>query len=154
MLDVSPTQLTLLFVWFGVFGLLGNLLLARFVERLGINLAVVLTLSLVALSLLMWPLATTLATTAALLVPWGLGCFSCNSAQQARLGTTVPALAPALLALNSSAMYFGQAVGASSGGWLLSHGGFGPLSWVALVGVLAAMGLSVWVGRQRVVVSA
>ena len=153
-LGVTPTQLTLLFVWFGAFGLVGNLLLARFVDRLGISRAVLLTLSLVAVSLLMWPLASGLVSTAALLIPWALGCFSCNSAQQARLGTAAPALAPALLALNSSAMYLGQAVGASSGGWLLSHGGFGPLSWVALVGVLAAMGLSVWVGRQPVVVSA
>ncbi len=153
-LGVSPGQLTLLFVWFGAFGLLGNLLLARFIDRLGINKAVFVTLGLVAVSLLFWPLASSLTATAVLLVPWALGCFSANSAQQARLGTAAPALASALLALNSSAMYLGQAIGASSGGWLLSHGGFGPLNWVSLVGVLAAMALSVWVARQPAVARA
>ena len=152
-LGVSPGQLTLLFLWFGAFGLLGNLLLARFIDRLGIHKAVFITLGLVALSLLMWPLATSVQATAVLLVTWGLGCFSANSAQQARLGTAAPALASALLALNSSAMYLGQAIGASGGGWLLSHGGFGPLSWVSLVGVVAAMALSVWVARKAVVVA-
>jgi predicted MFS family arabinose efflux permease len=143
----------MLFVWFGAFGLVGNLLLARFIDRLGINRAVFITLSLVAISLLVWPLTVGLVSTALVLIPWALGCFSCNSAQQARLGTSAPALAPALLALNTSAMYVGQAIGASSGGWLLSHGGFGTLSWFSLVGVLAAMVLSVWVSRQRVVLS-
>ncbi len=150
---VTPGQLTMLFVWFGAFGLVGNLLLARFIGSLGINRAVFITLSLVAVSLLLWPLTVGLVSTALVLIPWALGCFSCNSAQQARLGTAAPALAPALLALNTSAMYVGQAIGASSGGWLLSHGGFGGLSWFSLVGVLAAMVLSVWVGRQRVVLS-
>ena len=150
---VTPGQLTMLFVWFGAFGLLGNLLLAHFIDRLGINRAVLLTLSAVAFSLLMWPLTVGVISTALVLIPWALGCFSCNSAQQARLGTSAPALASALMALNTSAMYVGQAVGASSGGWLLSHGGFGSLSWFSLVGVLAAMALSVWVGRQKVVMA-
>ncbi len=152
-LGVTPGQLTMLFVWFGAFGLVGNLLLTRFIDRLGIDRAVLLTLSLVAASLLVWPMTVGLISTALVLIPWALGCFSCNSAQQARLGTSAPALAPALLALNTSAMYVGQAIGASSGGWLLSHGGFGTLSWFSLVGVLAAMLLSVWVGRHRVVVN-
>ena len=150
-LRVTPVELTVLFVWFGAFGLVGNLLLARFIDRLGIDRAVLITLGAVALSLLLWPLTVGLISTALVLVPWALGCFSCNSAQQARLGTSAPALAPALLALNTSAMYMGQAIGASSGGWLLGHGGFAPLSWVSLAGVLAAMALSVWVGRQRAV---
>ena len=34
---------------------------------------------------------------AMLLVPWALGCFSCNSAQQARLGLAAPAWAGALI---------------------------------------------------------
>ena len=50
--------------------------------------------------------------------------------QQARLGAAAPALAPALMALNSSAIYLGQAAGASSGGWLIAHHGYGPLSFV------------------------
>ena len=147
-LGATPGQITLLFAWFGVFGLIGNLLLSRFIDRVGAGPAVAFTLTLVAVSLLLWPLALGLASTALVLVPWALGCFSSNSAQQARFGLAAPALASALMALNTSAMYLGQAAGASSGGWLLSHGGFAPLSWVGLTGVLAAIALSLWVSRQ------
>ncbi len=147
-LGATPGEITLLFAWFGIFGLIGNLLLSRVIDRVGAGRAVAFTLSLVALSFLLWPLAAGFASTALVLVPWALGCFSSNSAQQARLGMAAPALASALMALNTSAMYFGQAAGASSGGWLLNHGGFQALSWVGLIGLFAAIALSLWVGRQ------
>ena len=148
-LGATPGEITLLFVWFGAFGLIGNVLLSRFIDRTGTHRAVAFTLALVAIGLALWPLATTLLSTALVLVPWALGCFAANSAQQARLGVSAPALASALMALNTSAMYFGQAAGASGGGWLLDHGGFAPLAWLGLLAVLCAIALSVWVGRQR-----
>jgi predicted MFS family arabinose efflux permease len=83
------------------------------------------------------------------LAPWGLGCFSSNSAQQARLNAASPALAPALMALNTSAMYLGQAVGASGGGWITAQFGFAPLHWVAALWVIAAIALSHVVERLR-----
>jgi predicted MFS family arabinose efflux permease len=84
------------------------------------------------------------------LVPWALGCFSSNSTQQARLGQAAPMLAPALMALNTSAIYLGQAAGAASGGWLIAHFGFAPLNWVGLAWIAAALALSLWVGQRRV----
>jgi predicted MFS family arabinose efflux permease len=101
-----------------------------------------------ALALALWPLALSLPMMAAVLVPWALGCFSSNSAQQARLGAVAPALAPALMALNTSAMYLGQAVGAGSGGVLLAHSGFAWLNVAALCWMLLAIGLSTWLIRQ------
>ena len=62
--------------------------------------------------MLIWPLATSLALAAIVIIPWGLGCFSSNSAQQARLVGIAAPLASASIALNSSAMYAGQALGA------------------------------------------
>jgi predicted MFS family arabinose efflux permease len=106
------------------------------------------TLALIALSLLAWPLGASPAAMAAVLVPWALGCFSSNSAQQARLSIAAPALAPALMALNTSAIYLGQAAGAASGGWLIAHGGYAPLNWFGLAWLLVAIGLSVWAGRR------
>ena len=64
-----------------------------------------------------------------------------------------PALAPALLALNTSAIYLGQAAGAASGGWLIAHGGFAPLHWIGLCWMLLAIALSLWVGRQKVMLA-
>jgi predicted MFS family arabinose efflux permease len=147
-LGASTEQITMMLTWFGAFGLVGNVVLTRVIDRVGPNRAVAVTLSLMAFSLLAWPLAGTLASTAVLLVPWALGCFSSNSTQQARLGLAAPALAPALMALNTSAIYLGQAVGAASGGWLIAHGGYAPLSWFGACWLLAAIALSLWVGRR------
>ena len=140
-------EITLLFVWFGIFGLAGNVLASRHVDRVGAARAVDFTLLLMAASLLAWPLVGGMAGLALVLVPWGLACFSCQSMQQARLNSAAPALAPALMALNTSAIYLGQAAGASSGGWLIAHQGYGSLSLFGLAWLVAALALSIWAGR-------
>ncbi len=149
MLAITPLQLSLLFAWFGAFGLLGNILMSRRIDRMGAPSAVMWGVGAMALSLLLWPLGTNLAMVAVVLIPWALGCFSSNSAQQARLVGIAPALASGSIALNSSAMYAGQALGAGSGGWLIAHDGMGSLHWFALAGLLASMAMSWWASRQR-----
>ncbi len=146
-LAVTPGELSLLFLAFGGFGLLGNVLMMRYIGRLGADRAVLLGLGAIALSLLAWPLGATLLPAALVNIPWALGCFSTNSAQQARLVGLAPSLASASVALNTSAMYGGQALGAAIGGVLISTGDFAALSWAALVGVLCAMILSVLANR-------
>jgi predicted MFS family arabinose efflux permease len=131
-----------LFMWFGVFGLIGNLLLARWIDRVGAAHSVTLTLVAIAVSMLLWPLAGSVVSMALVMLPWALGCFASNSAQQARLGLAAPALAAALMALNTSAMYLGQAIGAASGGALLLGSGFALLNWAALAWLVAAIALS------------
>ena len=153
-LEASATEISLYFFWFGAFGVIGNMLMSRWVDRLGTDRAVALTLMLMGVSLLVWPLGAGPSSMALVLIPWGLGCFASNSAQQARLGRAAPALAPALMALNSSAIYLGQAAGASSGGWTIEHGGYAPLHWIGVVWMVAAIGLSVWVGRRAAVQAA
>jgi predicted MFS family arabinose efflux permease len=85
---------------------------------------------------------------AIVLVPWGLGCFACNSGQQARLGLAAPALAPALMALNTSAIYLGQALGAAGGGWLVAREGYARLDDIGVGWMLVAIALSVWAMRR------
>lgn len=152
-LGAGTQQTALLLMWFGVFGLVGNLVLTRVIDRVGPNVAVAVTLSLIACSLLLWPLGVGVVSIALVLVPWGLGCFASNSTQQARLSMAAPTLAPALLALNTSAIYIGQAAGAATGGWLIAHGGFAPLHWVGLAWLMLAIGVSLWVGRQKVLLA-
>lgn len=147
-LGSSTEQITFLLMWFGAFAFIGNLVLTRVIDRVGPNVAVAVAMGLMAISLLLWPLGTSVTSVAVVLIPWALGCFSSNSTQQARLGMTAPALAPALMALNTSAIYLGQAMGASSGGWLIAHFGFAPLHWVGLVWLAAAITLSLWAGRR------
>ena len=143
-LGAGTLAVTLLFVWFGIFGVIGNTVASRWVDRIGAGRAVAFTLVLMAMSLLAWPWAGSVVGLGLVLVPWALACFSSQSMQQARLNDAAPALAPALMALNTSAIYLGQAAGASSGGWLIAHHGYGVLSGVGLVWLVAAIGLSLW----------
>ncbi len=138
-MGASPGELSLFFMWFGAFGLAGNMLMARHIDRVGAPKAVMVGLGLIATSLALFPLGTSLWLAALINVPWALGCFSSNSAQQARLVGIAPALASATVALNSSAIYAGQAIGAASGGWLIAHQGMDALHWAGLAGLLAAM---------------
>lgn len=156
-LGAGAPQISLLFAWFGAFGLIGNVLLARNVDRIGAARTVAVLLGAMAVSLLLWPLAGSYAAMAAVLVPWAFSVFAANSAQQVRLGQAAPALAPALMALNTSAIYLGQAVGAAGGGAIVAaHAGLGAvghrlyagLNWVGLAWIIGALLLSRWAERR------
>jgi predicted MFS family arabinose efflux permease len=146
-LGTTPGQLGLLLMWFGAFGFIGNMLMSRHIDRLGASRAVMIGIMAMAISLLVWPLGTSLALAALVAIPWALGCFSSNSAQQARLVGIAAPLAAASIALNTSAMYAGQAIGAGAGGWLIAHDGLGVLHWAGLAGLLLAMAVSAWATR-------
>ncbi len=145
----DANTLSLMWALFGAFGLLGNMVVSRYIDRVGAGRMVLLTTGLIALSLLLWPLASTLAWLAVVLVPWGLGCFATNSSQQARLVGLAPALAPGSVALNSSGIYIGQALGAALGGWLLANDATEWMSRVGFTLMLLAMGLSIAIDRSR-----
>ncbi|MCK6424891.1 MAG: MFS transporter [Burkholderiaceae bacterium] len=152
-LGAGPAAISGLFMVFGAFGVLGNLLMTRHIDRVGAARAAGWMVAAMALGMLLWPLGVasgSLWVMALVMVPWALGCFSANSAQQARLSQAAPALAPALMALNTSAIYFGQAAGAGSGGLLLGSGpaGYAALSWVGLAWLLLAVALSHWAARR------
>jgi len=146
-LRADAAEASLLFLWFGAFGVVGSVLMSRWIDRLGANAAATLGLAAMSVSLLAWPWATGVAAMALVLVPWALGCFSSNSAQQARLAVAAPALAAVLVSLNSSAIYLGQGIGAATGGLLLAGIGYGALAPVAAAAVMAATGLSWWLAR-------
>ncbi len=144
----SATDVALLFAVFGLFGVIGSFAVSRMVDRMGPPKAVMITLVLMAISLLLWPLGTSIATLAMLCVPWGLGCFSCNSAQQARLVALAPAVASVSVALNTSAIYLGQGVGSAFGGVMVNQGLMAQLHWAGLGGLLLAMVFSALAQRM------
>jgi predicted MFS family arabinose efflux permease len=147
-LGADAGTISFLFLWYGAFGVFGNVMLSRHIDHFGAARAVAWLLVAIGLSLAVFALPTTVAGMALALVPWGLGCFACNSAQQARLGQVAPALAPALMALNSSALYLGQAVGAASGGVMLAAAGFDALHLAGLAWLGLALALSLWAARH------
>ena len=146
-LGTTPGQLGLLLMWFGAFGFIGNMLMSRYIDRLGASRAVMIGIVAMAMTFLIWPLGTSLVLAALVAIPWALGCFSSNSAQQARLVGIAAPLAAASIALNTSAMYAGQAIGAASGGWMIAQDGMGLLHWAGLGGLLLAMAVSAWATR-------
>jgi predicted MFS family arabinose efflux permease len=148
-LGMGGGTLSLMFLWFGAFGLLGNLVLSRYIDQIGAARAVLFLLGAIALSLLLWPLGRLgLWQQALVLIPWAIGCFAGNSAQQARLVQQAPELASATVALNTSALYAGQALGSALGGMMIARGQMLHLHEVGLVLMGLAMALSVWAGRR------
>jgi predicted MFS family arabinose efflux permease len=102
---------------------------------------VVLTLSLLAFSLLA-PLAGTLlavvgAGTA--LVAWSIAGWALTPFQQYRLIELAPRTQNIVLSLNASAIYLGQGIGAGIGALTIGYGSLASLGWVAAL--YAAVGL-------------
>lgn len=153
----TPAAVAAVMALFGVFGVAGNLWLNRQIGRrgphrsvdtsvvaiaIGLGFAALLTLATQWLPIAVWPLLV------ASCVFWGLGCFAMNSAQQARLAAIAPALASASIALNTSMIYAGQAIGAAAGGALIAAAGIGLLPWAALALLLVTYRLSRRVGAR------
>jgi len=145
----SPEQISLMFAWFGGLALAGNLLLNRVVDRMGAAPAVTITLGMMMVSLVIWPLGVNLLALSLVVVPWALSGFATNSGQQARLGGLSPRLAPALMALNTSAIYLGHAIGASGGAWVITHHSYAQLHWLGLLWMIVAWALSWWAQREE-----
>jgi DHA1 family inner membrane transport protein len=149
LVNADPNGRALALAWFGVFGLVGNVLVARGIDKLGPARAVQLTLTSVLIGVALLPAGKGLiAGTALALGVWGLGLFGSNSSQQVRLVAIAPPLASASIALNTSSIYLGQAIGTVGGGVVYAHAGIEYLSWFAVVLIVFALALSVAVSRR------
>jgi len=153
-LGSTPAHIAALFGVFGVVGLCASVIISRVIDRFGTARMVALLLVLMAVSFAFWPLAHTVAWLALAIVPWSIGCFAVQSVQHARLTSMAPPLAPASMALNSAAIYVGQAIGAVTGGAMLAIAGFSLLSWAALAWVLLALALTQWAAARQAGVAA
>lgn len=130
--NASPETISVLLVAFGVTGVAGNIIGARMVDRIGAAKVTLLGLISMLTSHVLWLFVPgSWLLLVAFLLLWGIGCFSTNSAQQARLVMLSPPHAPVSVAMNSSAMYFGQAVGTAAGAAVLV-GVAGPFAYTAL----------------------
>ena len=147
-LQLSPGEMAMLFLWFGAVGLVSSMVVARTIDRLGPTQMVTLMLACMACTYLLWPLGVGGLSMALVMVPWALGGFGSQSSQHARLSLLAPAFAPASMALNSAAIYVGQAIGAGTGGALLMLSGYDLLHWAALAFVALALAASLWAARR------
>ena len=119
---VGPDAVGLVFAIYGVCGFIGIAIVSNIVDTWGPVKASVLCISLVLGGVAGWALSAgiypLMACSAAI---WGLGFASSNSMQQVRLVAAAPSLASASVALNTSFLYVGQAIGSAIGGLLYAH---------------------------------
>jgi predicted MFS family arabinose efflux permease len=142
-IGASPTTISMMFFCFGVTGVIGNIIGARVMDRIGAAKVAMAAIGCMLTAIVLWPLTRgSLPITVVLILIWGFGCFAVNGAQQARLVAMAPQLASASVALNSSAIYLGQAVGAFAGGLIISSHGTGTLSFFGAVPLAVAMAVS------------
>jgi predicted MFS family arabinose efflux permease len=69
--------------------------------------------------------------------------------QQARLAATIPELAGASIALNTSLLYVGQAVGSGIGGLLFVHQYYAATGYVAVAFVIVSALLLTLIWERR-----
>ncbi|MBH1932805.1 MFS transporter [Streptomyces sp. AV19] len=131
-----------LWAW-GLGGVLGSAAAGPLVDRTGRAprlVAVVLALIVAAQALLPALAPHAVAAGLALLV-WGAGGWALQVPQQHRLLELRPDRGPVVLALNSSALYLGSAVGSALGGAALSAG-LAPRALPLAAAAVAALGLA------------
>lgn len=120
--DGGPAAAGLLFTLLGAAGLIGNLAATRMVQFSGIHRTLGFFILVMMTGALTFALGSGIvAVMAAGVFILGLGITAGNSMQQARLVSAAPVLASASVALNTSFLYFGQAIGSAAAGVLFQH---------------------------------
>lgn len=127
------------FAFYGVVGLTGNVIASGIVGRLGTQRTLALFIGSTLSGMTLWALgAGWLAAMGVGVFFWALGFAAINSMQQARLAAAAPDLASASIALNTSVLYVGQAVGSGLGGLMFAHAYFHAIGYVGVAFMVAA----------------
>ncbi len=129
----GPAAAGLLFSLLGAAGLIGNLAATRIVQFAGVNRTLGVFIVVMMTGALTFALGTgVLALMAAGVFILGLGITAGNTMQQARLVTAAPLLASATIALNTSVLYVGQALGSGAAGILYQHAQYRLIGFLAM----------------------
>jgi predicted MFS family arabinose efflux permease len=138
------------FAFYGVVGLIGNLLATAIVTALGTEVTLALFMASTLVGMGLWSVGAGLFVAAAAgIFFWALGFAAINSMQQARLAGSAPDLASASIALNTSVLYTGQAIGSGIGGLLFAHDRLHAMGYVGVAFVAAGGGLLAATWRRK-----
>jgi DHA1 family inner membrane transport protein len=151
----GPDAVGLVFMVYGLFGFIGIGIATRIVDSWGAYKTSLLSTTLMLTGVTGWALSAGLYPLMACSVAiWGLGFASTNSMQQVRLVAAAPTLASALVSLNTSVLYIGQAVGSAIGGVLYGRDLLYGAGYVAMGFVALALMLVVLSKPRRAIVPA
>lgn len=145
--NATPEWISLAFALFGICGFVGNVLALRLVSAIGPFWTSAFYLAILLLGAVLWSVGATGAVLAVMLMgnaTWGFGFAAMNSIQQTRLVGAAPEFASASVALNTSVLYVGQAIGSGIGGWLFERGellsnGYAGIGFLVLAGLVLAL---------------
>jgi len=127
------------FAFYGIVGLIGNVVVSSIVTVLGTQKTLALFLGSILFGMTLWATGVGwLPAMGAGIFFWGFGFSAVNSLQQARLVAAAPDLASASVALNTSLLYVGQAIGSGIGGLLFAREHFHAIGFVGVGFVTAA----------------
>lgn len=139
----SHEVIGLIFALFGFAGFIGNVVATKLVSRLGGWLTSGIFLACIFIGLSLWSFGAGILPAMGVGIAFmGLGFAATNSMQQARLVQAAPDLSSASVALNTSSVYVGQAIGSGIGGIMFGLDLLHGIGFVGLAFVTA--GLAVW----------
>jgi DHA1 family inner membrane transport protein len=141
--SASHEMTGLMFALFGVVAFVGNIVATRLVGKLGGWRTAGIFLACTFSGLLFWSFGAGILPVMGIGVAFiGLGFAASNSMSQARLVQAAPELSSASVALNTSGVYVGQAIGSGVGGVMF---GMGLLNGIGFVGLaFVAASIAVW----------
>jgi MFS transporter, DHA1 family, inner membrane transport protein len=144
----GASTIAILFAVYGISGVIGASIAAGAIDRLGAPRTSSVALVVAMFGLLVWSLSGASVLLAGLgLAIWGCGSSPAIAAQQARLIAADPIAASATVALNTSLLYAGQAIGTALGGWTLA---IGRADWSGMAAIaLIVIALAASVAAQR-----
>ncbi len=148
-LGADPDLIAILFAVYGLAGVIGAAISAAAIGKLGAPRSASYALIAVIVGLACWSgSGASLGVASVGLFLWGAGGGPAISAQQARLIAANPAASSASVAMNTSVLYAGQALGAALGGQLLASGHLAGLGFIGVGLVCVALAMSLLAQRR------
>lgn len=150
--NATPGRIATVFALFGGMTLAGNICASRVVQTWGAFKTSAVFMACMVFGVALWAFGAgiylSMATGAAI---WGFGFAPVAAMQQVRLITKAPSLATASVAINNTAVYLGQTIGAGIGGALFAAGRLNAMGFVALAHIAVSFGF-LWLTRSMPVV--
>ena len=147
--DAGPRTIGLTFAAMGLIGLLGNVAATRMVGSVGVFRMSLFLVGTMVAGCAIWVLGTGVLSIMLLgSAVSAIGFAASNSIQQARLSMAAPALSSASIALNTSGIYVGQAIGSGMAGFLIAHDLAAAVGLTATVFTAAAIAVVFLTGNE------